>query len=184
MTSPLLPGHRSPAVGFEQPFEMLEACHERIRRSLDLLGRLVDHAALNGADDAARSAAADVLRYFTLAAPAHHEDEERHLVPRLRASGQPEAVAAAERILQDHHALRDAWSGLQPLLADVAAGNLPPHDALRDAASRFIDLHTPHLSLEDTFAFPAGRVIAEAQGPQAVAEMGREMAARRGQRND
>ena len=35
------PGVRSPAVGFEQPFEMLQACHKRVQRSLDLLQRLI-----------------------------------------------------------------------------------------------------------------------------------------------
>ena len=39
--SPSLPGFDAPAVGFEQPFEMLLACHDRVRRSLALLGRLV-----------------------------------------------------------------------------------------------------------------------------------------------
>lgn len=37
------PGFDSPAVGFEQPFDMLEACHERVRRSLSLLERLIAH---------------------------------------------------------------------------------------------------------------------------------------------
>ena len=32
-----LPGVRSPGVGFEQPFEMLDACHDRVKRSLQLL---------------------------------------------------------------------------------------------------------------------------------------------------
>src|SRR5689334_2494815 len=81
-----LPGLRSPEAGFDQPFEMLHACHERVRRSLRLLQRLVAHAQVHGADAQVREAAADVLRYFDLAAPAHHEDEERHLVPRLQAS--------------------------------------------------------------------------------------------------
>ena len=34
-----LPGMRSPGAGFDQPFEMLDACHDRVRRSLDLLRR-------------------------------------------------------------------------------------------------------------------------------------------------
>ena len=34
-----VPGHRSPSVGYEEPFEMLDACHERVQRMLSLLGR-------------------------------------------------------------------------------------------------------------------------------------------------
>ena len=59
----------SPAVGFDQPFEMLEACHERVERSLGLLLRLAEHLVSHGADEQARDAARDVLRYFDLAAP-------------------------------------------------------------------------------------------------------------------
>jgi len=33
----------TPAVGFEQPFEMLAACHERVNRMLALLERLREH---------------------------------------------------------------------------------------------------------------------------------------------
>ena len=88
-----IPGFSAPAVGFEQPFEMLEACHDRVRRSLALLRRIVDHVDAHGHDAASRSAVADVLRYFDLAGPHHHEDEEEDLFPALiekarRLSGQ------------------------------------------------------------------------------------------------
>ena len=55
-----LPGFDSPGVGFEQPFEMLQACHERVQRSLDLLGRLEEHIDRKGHDAQSRSAATDV----------------------------------------------------------------------------------------------------------------------------
>ena len=89
--------HSAPAVGFEQPFEMLEACHDRVRRSLDLLARLIVHVDRHGHDTQSRSAARDVLRYFDLAAPHHHEDEERHVFPRLLASGDDALVQAVQR---------------------------------------------------------------------------------------
>ena len=38
-----LPGHRSPSVGFEAPFEMLSACHERVERRWALLIKLRHH---------------------------------------------------------------------------------------------------------------------------------------------
>jgi hemerythrin-like domain-containing protein len=183
MPSISLPGLHTPGAGFDQPFDMLAACHDRVRRSLDLLSRLVEHVAAHGADAQARSAAADVLRYFTLAAPAHHEDEERHLIPRLLASPDAQAQATARRMLDDHAQIRACWAALQPLLQQLADGSLPALEALRAASARFVEIHTPHLALEDGFAFPTGRSLAEGEGPQAVAAMGREMAARRGQRN-
>ena len=80
-----LPGVRSPGVGFEAPFEMLEACHERVQRMLDLLTRLRNHVAKNGCDVQANDAAVDVMRYFDLAAPLHHQDEELHVFPAVLA---------------------------------------------------------------------------------------------------
>ncbi|MEZ0309011.1 MAG: hemerythrin domain-containing protein, partial [Ramlibacter sp.] len=77
----ITPASSAPAPTFEQPFDMLEACHERVHRSLDLLARLRAHVVTHGADDQARQAAIDVLRYFDVAAPAHHLDEELHVFP-------------------------------------------------------------------------------------------------------
>ena len=51
----------SGASGFEQPFEMLHACHERVERMLKLLERLRAHMATHGADDQARQAAREIV---------------------------------------------------------------------------------------------------------------------------
>ena len=56
----------TPAVGFDQPFEMLDACHDRVDRTLTLLQRLAAHIDSKGHDASSRSAANDVLRYFDL----------------------------------------------------------------------------------------------------------------------
>ena len=92
-----LPGFGAPAVGFDTPFEMLEACHERVERSLDLLARLCSYLHDHACDDTARQAARDVLRYFDIAAPLHHEDEELHVFPLLLAlaEGRQTAFGAA-----------------------------------------------------------------------------------------
>lgn len=168
---------------------MLGACHERVQRSLDLLARLIAHlqqrAASGQADwvDAdARSAAADVARYFNLAAPQHHLDEETHVIPRLQASGRPEWLAAAAQMLADHAQIEAIWSRLAPRLAALAAPQTASRfttlelTTLAAAAADFIALHARHVPLEDTLAFPAAR-----QGLNAgeLAAMGSEMAARR-----
>ena len=76
--------HAAPAAGFDEPFEMLAACHERVQRMLRLLRRLAAHLGEHGADAQAAQAAVDVMRYFDEAAPRHHDDEELHVLPRLR----------------------------------------------------------------------------------------------------
>ena len=176
-----LPGRHDRVATFDQPFEMLDACHDRVRRSLDLLQRLVRHAANHGADSQARAAAGDVLRYFTLAAPAHHEDEERHVIPALLASGDPPAMAAARQMLDDHVRIRAAWAALEPLLNQLADGTMPG-PAFEQAAQQFVDVHAEHLPLEDGLAFPQAQRLLGRQAPNALAAMGREMAERRGVR--
>jgi hypothetical protein len=128
-----LPGHDAPSAGFDAPFEMLAACHERVERSLQLLERLGAHLPAHGADAAARDAARDVLRYFDIAAPHHHQDEERHVLPALRAAGQ---VDLAERIEREHVALAAAWAALRPGLQALADAARAP-DPMRDGWPAF-----------------------------------------------
>lgn len=90
--------HRSPSAGFNEPFEMLDACHERVGRMLALLQRLREHLEGGRADEPARQAARDVMRYFDLAAPHHHQDEETHVFPALLASGDAALVRLAEAL--------------------------------------------------------------------------------------
>lgn len=177
-TSPLSL-HAAPAAGFDQPFEMLGACHDRVRRSLALLRRLADHLPRHGADEAARGAAADVLRYFDVAAPAHHEDEERHVLPVLRGSGDVALAALAERLHDDHGRMAAAWSAARAGLHVLAAGEPWPDEAQAhfEAWRGFSALYDQHLEAEDRIAFPAA--VARTAAAATVA-MGREMALRRG----
>lgn len=171
-----LPGHHSPGAGFEAPFEMLAACHERVARTLGLLGRLVAHVQAQGVDAPARQGAADVERYFSQAAPLHHEDEERHVLPRLAADARPEVRAAVQQVLDDHRAFRAVWQDLGPALAavrDGAPGDWPRIGAL---AGVFIARHADHLRLEDRLLFPAASAGLDAA---ALAAIGQEMARRR-----
>ncbi len=186
-----LPGVRSPGVGFEQPFEMLEACHERVLRSLDLLQRLRAHVRSHGGDASARQAAQDVLRYFDIAAPLHHEDEERHVFPPLlaragagRSDGGAQAAAAVAQLVRqlqrDHIAMAAAWDAARGPLQALAQGGLdafaPDHEAAFD---RFAALYADHLRHEDATVYPAAQALL---APDTVQQMGQEMARRRGGR--
>ena len=173
-----LPGFDSPAVGFEQPYEMLGACHERVQRSLDLLGRLLDYIANKGHDTQTQSAAADVLRYFDLAAPLHHQDEEQHVFPRLLAQGNAAQRAAVLRLQAEHRRMEQDWAVLRTtLLRWREPGCIEAVDAAtREVAARFVALYTEHLNTEDTLVFPAARTLT----PEGELEsMGAEMQARR-----
>jgi hemerythrin-like domain-containing protein len=182
-TLSLLPGGH--AAGFDAPFEMLAACHERVERMLGLLERLAAHLAGHGPDGQAAEAARDICRYFDQAAPAHHEDEERHVLPRLRAGGDPALAALADRLQADHRAMAAAWVSLRAELLAVQQGRLPddwPADGHPPAAwAGFCDRYRAHLRAEDGEAFPAAR---QGLAPSDEQTMGREMAGRRGLPHD
>jgi hemerythrin-like domain-containing protein len=181
-TTAALPGFVSPGIGFEQPFEMLEACHERVQRSLALLDRLVEHVHGQGLDADARSAARDVLRYFDLAAPLHHEDEERHVLPRLAASADAESRALAALLQQEHRRQETLWQVLREPLAAWAAepaeGAAPPPERFPapDALSEFQALYARHIAREESVAYPQARADFPAA---ALAAMSEDMTARR-----
>ena len=170
----------APAAGFEQPFEMLEACHERVHRMLKLLERLRAHLPGHGADADARKAATDVMRYFDLAAPNHHRDEELHVFPPLLAAGDDGTIVLVSRLKQDHLQMESRWTGARAVLAAIAAGEVsalsPDHDAALDA---FAALYAGHIEAEEQLAYPAARKLLD---EPAIAAMSAEMMRRRGVR--
>jgi hemerythrin-like domain-containing protein len=165
--------HPTPNAGFDEPFEMLLACHERVERMLGLLERLAAHLAKAGADEQARQAATDVLRYFDLAGPAHHEDEERHVFPALRALAEPSLDTLVDRLQREHVAMAQSWAGLRLSLRVVAGGELP---APRLDWQAFATLYRDHIAAEEFAAYPAARRVLDVAAQQA---MGHEMARRR-----
>jgi hemerythrin-like domain-containing protein len=160
----------------EEPFEMLAACHQRVLEMLDLLERLGAHLEQIGADGPARQAAKDLMRFFDLAAAHHHDDEELHLVPRLRRLDND---ALAQRLLEEHRALVRQWSQIR-----VGLGRLSLHDdelsegltVRRAAWKRFADDYRAHIALEEREAFPAVRPSIDAS---AMTTMGDEISGRR-----
>lgn len=173
-----LPGFQSPAVGFEQPFEMLQACHERVQRSLDLLRRLIVHIDARGHDAATRSAAADVVRYFDLAAPLHHEDEELHVFPVLENSADARLREAIAALRDDHGRMAERWARARGVLMawrdDPAPRTLD--EPTRALLKAFGDAYDAHIALEEDLVYPAAQARFDAAG---LVRIGAEMQARR-----
>lgn len=165
--------HAAPASGFDEPFEMLHACHERVLRMGALLGRLAAHLPAHGADAQAQQAARDLLRYFDTAGPAHHEDEERHVLPWLAANGH---APLAARLHAEHEEMTERWAAIRPVLAALAEGRAPDAGAT-DAWAAYAALYAAHIEAEERLAYPP---VAASLPADAVQAMGREMAARRG----
>lgn len=178
-----LPGHLSPDAGFEAPFDMLTACHERVHRMLRLLARLQMHLADKGWDRQAADAARDVMRYFDQAAPLHHEDEERHVFPALQAQGTTEEKAVVRRLQADHEAMAQAWPHVRALLLGVRDAASSEHWQPWDAAARqmladFSARYDEHIRLEEELVYPAAQ---SALDETSLSAMGADMQQRRTQ---
>jgi hemerythrin-like domain-containing protein len=176
-----LPGLRSPSVGFEAPFEMLSACHERVERMLGLLTRLRDHVALNGRDVQATTAATDVMRYFDLAAPQHHWDEERHVFPAVLALHKGRLDLLVGRLRQEHRDMEKLWGQLRPAmvrLANADAQNPTPFSDVDKAnIEAFVAVYKDHIRAEEDLVYPAAKRSLDAEQ---LTAMSRDMVRRRG----
>lgn len=177
----MLPGHSAPAAGFEEPFEMLATCHERVERMLALQAKLQQHLLDKGCDTSARQAARDVMRYFDLAAPLHHQDEELHVFPALLSGPDTALHALVARLIQNHRDMEVAWAQARRVLlaiADSLESSWTPLTPGQTAAlTAFAALYRQHLDDEDRVAYPAAQA---ALSPDAVLAMSEDMMQRRG----
>ncbi len=167
------------APDFDQPIAVLKHCHNRIRKQLATLDKLLAHLPEFGADEQARQAAGAVLKYFEKAAHLHHEDEEQDLIPMLRAVAQGEDAATLQAlapvILQDHKDMDALWQDLHEQLTAIAEGQSTQLSA--SAVQRFVQRYTAHMEREEgTMAPMAMRLFR----PEQMAQLGKAMQARRG----
>src|SRR5438309_1079724 len=83
-------------------FDVLDVCHRQTLFTLGNLAALVARLSRGGPDAEARTIAAEIVRFFSATARLHHEDEERHVFPKLLACGDPKIVQAVLELQQDH----------------------------------------------------------------------------------
>ncbi len=170
------PDPSAPAVTVDG-FHVLDVCHRQTLFTLNRLTDLVSTLTNGGADAQARGVAAEIVQFFSSTARQHHEDEERHVFPKLVLSKDPKIVQAVLRLSQDHNWLEEDWMEISPQLDAVACG-LSWYDAdiLREGVEVFAALSRDHIALEESLIYPQARVHL---GVGERREMGREMAARR-----
>ena len=140
------------APDFAQPIAVLKHCHDRIRKQIATLQKLVVHLPEKGADLDAKQAATAVMSYFNKAAHNHHEDEERDLLPMLQttAIGDDAALLSAllPEILHEHQQMDAAWRGVDLQLKEIANG---ASAALAvDDVNRFASMYLTHMEKEET----------------------------------
>jgi pyridoxamine 5'-phosphate oxidase len=167
------------APGFDKPIAVLKHCHDRIRKQLATLERLLSHLPEHGADEAARQAASAVLKYFEKAAHLHHDDEEQDLIPMLRAVAQGDDAATLQAlapvILQDHKDMDVLWQDLHEQLTAIAEGGASTLSS--SAVQRFSQRYLAHMEREESTMAPMAMRLFSAEQ---MTQLGTAMQRRRG----
>lgn len=168
---PRLPEAVSPRI--DDPMALLRACHEKVIRFTTLAQRLQAHVRDHGVDAQAQEAAQAVLRYFTLAAPLHHADEDEDLFVVLRGLGNAALTARIDALQAEHDTLGALWADIRPWLEAIARGHIPtlPEPDVEGFAVRYRE----HAHAEETEVYPH----AAALSPATLQALGEAMVARR-----
>ena len=141
---------QTPEVGFETPVAMLDACHDKVQYFTGLCLRLATHVQIRGANEQAVEAATRILRYFRIAAPLHHQDEELDLFPALLRLGPPvvdsrriQTLRAHIEILEaEHQVIEKIWREIEPWLDSIAKGQKTVNP---QGLERFVSIYDAHI---------------------------------------
>jgi len=162
------------APSIDDPIELLMACHDKVRRFAGLALRLRGHLAAKGPDKQAQEAAQSILRYFNIAAPLHHDDEEVDLFPALRQLAIGELDQHVAQLEAEHTELAVLWQSLQAWLRATAEGH--PHPA-PDTVEAFAHRYQAHAQREEDLVYPfAARLTATQIGGISAAMVARRTA--------
>ncbi|HYC35556.1 MAG TPA: hemerythrin domain-containing protein [Usitatibacter sp.] len=168
----------TPAAAFDEPIEIIDGCHQRIRRQCALIMRISEHVALKGADAEAAEAATRSIRYFEDVVGNHHRDEEEDLFPLLFYTVPSDDLNALRALLfrlrSEHRKLELQWADIRERLDAIAGGN--DIGLARDLAKGFADAYDAHIAFEELHLLPLARRVLDEQHR---ARLGARMARRR-----
>lgn len=160
------------APNFDDPLGLIRACHGRMLKLLELMERMIEYQTDKGVDKDLSDSAQKVLRYFDIAAPLHHQDEELDLFPLIQHDAD---LAAMAETLEVEHAHHDRlWSQLRPALVNIVEGQ--SDGRLNHLAPEFIQAYRDHIAIENDQLLPAAAKLLQDTD---LSPMGERMAARR-----
>ncbi|WP_293763658.1 hemerythrin domain-containing protein [uncultured Aquitalea sp.] len=166
---------KSGGATFEQPLDMLLACHDKIRRFCDQLDKLPAYIAEHGVNEPVKNTIDSVVRYFDVAGPAHHTDEEEELFPVL-LERVPDAAPRIEQLSAEHGYLHSCWNAIRDDLVALRNGDIK--SISQNAVEEFVRQYREHAASEEAWLIPtADHALTDEEKRQA----GRRMAARRQQ---
>ena len=134
------------SVTFNEPIEMLYACHGKVRRFCQQINLLPNYIAQHGYNTIAQQTTYQIQQYFTLAAPLHHQDEEQDFFPLLLHYA-PQAQDTIQQLVSQHHTLHQQW---QKLTTEFF--QLENHTTLTlnaQIAQNFVAAYHTHLAIEE-----------------------------------
>lgn len=170
---PTLESLTQPAPSFDQPLEMLLACHDKIRRFCDQLDKLAPYIAEHGVDEAARNSIDAVVRYFDVAGPSHHSDEEEELFPILEARV-PSAAPKLEQLSAEHGYLHSRWNAIRDDLVALRHGDISVISRIE--IEEFVRQYRLHAAIEEAWLIPTADKTMTAEEKRLA---GQHMAAKR-----
>lgn len=131
---------------WNEPIEMLYACHGKVKRFCHQLSILPGYLEKNGVNQAVLNDVKIILQYFNQAAPLHHKDEEQDFFPALIAKV-PEAKADVEELERQHVDLHENWRLLSAQLEELIAQTREKVDA--ELIQRFVLGYDKHIAIEE-----------------------------------
>ena len=155
------------AATWDEPIDMLYACHGKVKRFCGQLQMLPNYLAEHGCNDAVRQAVTQIRTYFNQAAPLHHDDEEQDFFPTLLRYA-PEAREQVEELERQHIVLHRNWTALQNQLLAVVEGS---RSGLDDAVlADFTGGYDRHIAIEEPL-FDLGREVIPEEQRRAIGKI-------------
>jgi hemerythrin-like domain-containing protein len=151
-----------PASGFDDPIGMMQDCHRRIERFLDILHRVVRKARRRALTAEEVQAVETALHYFRTSGLQHSEDEEKSLFSRLRALGATDVLQQVERLESDHRAAAVLHEEADRIYTRwISAGLLSTKDAaaLEAATGELARIYSTHIAVEEGIVFPRAAAL-------------------------
>ena len=160
------------APSWDDPIEMLYACHGKVKKFCNQINKLPDYLQHNGCNDIAKQAITQICTYFNRAAPLHHEDEEQNFFPEL-VQFYPLAQPIISELENQHIDLHENWRLLNQQLSAVLQGERDALDSL--LIQQFTQGYAKHIPQEEQL-FEWGKQHIPAENLRKIGQM---MAARR-----
>lgn len=150
------PSHQEGII-YERPIDLLLSCHEKILHFSSALFEVSLALKEKGWNEEIKVSISQVRRYFNIAGPDHHLDEEHHLFPaiialdpELKLPESTEIVHLLNRLIKEHVESDVLWETLDTMLEEESED----FTTLEKLALKFKTTIQEHARIENEQIFP------------------------------